>query len=530
MRHPRGSGVLLHPTSLPGRFGIGDLGPEAHRFVADLVEAGQTWWQMLPLGPTGFGNSPYQSPSSFAGNPLLISPEAMVRDGWLDEADLADYPELPAGHVDFDAVRLAKTALFHKAHERAGPDGPPEFRAFLESAKDWLDDFALFVALKDAHDGKPWNEWEPDIAARKPEAMALWRDRLAKEVHHQKLIQFVFHQQWEELRAACRSKGIKIIGDLPIFVSGDSADVWARPDLFELDDHGRPTAVAGVPPDFFSETGQLWGNPVYRWEAHEADGFAWWIARLRGTTDRVDILRLDHFRGFAAFWAVPGDAPTAASGEWRPSPGHALLEAVRDAFGGLPLIAEDLGLITPDVVALRDDFHLPGMRVLQFAFGDDPLADIYLPYRHIPHCIVYTGTHDNDTTRGWFTTTETNTTQSAALIAAERAFVLRFVGTDGSEIHWDLIRVASSSVADTVVFPMQDVLGLGHEARMNLPGRATGNWAWRYGPDEFPQAARDRLADITAVYDRWNGEVPAKWRSPRRPKSGEAAVSIEAEE
>lgn len=341
---------------------------------------------------------------------------------------------------------------------------------------------------------------------------------LADEIRRVQFVQFLFHQQWERLRAYARSHEVGFIGDLPIFVSGDSSDVWARPDLFELDSRGRPTAVAGVPPDYFCVDGQLWGNPLYRWSAHRAENFAWWIARMRGTTDRVDLVRLDHFRGFAAYWSVPAEAPTAASGEWVKAPGREFLTALREGLKGLPLLAEDLGDITPDVLELRDAFDLPGMRVLQFAFGDDPLADEYLPYRHIPHCIVYTGTHDNDTTRGWFTTDTANTTQDPVLVAAERAFVLRFVGTDGAEIHWDLIRLAMSSVADTTIAPMQDILGLDGSARMNTPGRAVGNWGWRFRSEDLDPAAIDHLSDLTAVYNRWNGEVPARWRSPRRPK------------
>ena len=516
MRLPRASGILLHPTSLPGRFGIGDLGPEAERFADFLHESGQRWWQILPLGPTGYGNSPYQSHSSYAGNALLISPERMVEDGWLDASDLDDYPSLPDSLVDFDSGGEAKAKLFRAAFAKLSGD-PPAFAAFREEAKGWLDDFALYLALKFAHGGRAWNAWEPDVATRKPEALARWRGELATEIRFYQFVQFVFHEQWERLRSYAREKGVGFIGDLPIFVSGDSADVWARPDLFELDEHGKPLGVAGVPPDYFSADGQLWGNPLYRWSAHLEENFAWWIARMRGTTDRVDLVRLDHFRGFESFWAVPADAPTAASGRWIKAPGYEFLNALRDGLGGLPLLAEDLGDITPEVQALRDAFHLPGMKILQFAFGDDPLADEYLPYKHIPHCVVYTGTHDNNTTVGWFTTPATDTTQSEALVAAERAFVLRFLGTDGSKIARNLIRVAFSSVADTVIAPLQDLLELGGSARMNTPGRAVGNWGWRFLGEQLDKPTRDHLADLTAVYDRWNGEVPARWRSPRRP-------------
>lgn len=521
-RLPRASGILLHPTSLPSRFGIGDLGPQAELFVDQLVETGQTWWQMLPLGPTGFGNSPYQSHSSYAGNPLLISPEQLVADGWLHPIDLADYPILPEDSVDFDSVREAKRALFQRVIENH-PTDPHALTDFKKRAAHWLPDYSLYMALKAAHGGKAWSAWEPSLVRREPAALEIARDELADQIREIEFIEFLFDAQWQRLRKYCRDHNVRLIGDLPIFVSGDSSDVWARPDLFELDDNNQPTVVAGVPPDYFSDDGQLWGNPLYRWPAHMAEHFHWWIARMRGTTDRVDLVRLDHFRGFEAYWAVPSDAPTAASGQWVPAPGIEFLNALRAGLNGLPLIAEDLGDITPGVIALRDSFGLPGMRILQFAFGDDPMADEYLPYKHIPHCLVYTGTHDNDTTKGWFTTTNTATTQSSALIAAERAFVLRFVGTDGSKIHWDLIRLALASVADTTIVPMQDLLGLDSAARMNTPGKAIGNWGWRFRAEHFNDEVRDQLADLTAVYNRWNGEVPARWRSPRRPLHPPAA-------
>ena len=518
MRLPRASGILLHPTSLPGRFGIGDLGPEAVAFLDFLAATGQRWWQMLPVGPVGYGHSPYQSPSSFAGNWMLISPERLAADGWLEPRDWAEYPDLPADRVDFEAVAAAKRDLLCRAFGRFGI-GDPGFRSFLHEQAHWLDDYALYMALKDAHGGRGWNDWDPDAAARRPEALARWRERLADDVHYYQFEQYIFDRQWKRLREECRKRDIHMIGDLPIFVSQDSADVWARPDLFQLDEHGRPTVVAGVPPDFFSETGQRWGNPLYRWEAHAAENFAWWVERLRASLARVDRVRLDHFRGFEANWEVPADAPTAATGRWALGPGAAFLKAVHDALEGLLLIAEDLGEITFEVEALRDKFELPGMKVLQFAFGNDPLAEVYLPYSYPRHCIAYTGTHDNDTTVGWFRTEVTESTQTPEEIAAERAFVRRFVGTTGEQIHWDLIRLASGSVADTVIFPLQDVLGLDSSARMNVPGRGEGNWAWRFRAEQLRGEATARLADITAVYSRFNGEVPVPLRSPRRPKA-----------
>jgi 4-alpha-glucanotransferase len=516
MRLPRASGILLHPTSLPGQFGIGDLGPPAHEFVALLAATGQRWWQMLPVGPTGFGNSPYQSHSSYAGNPLLVSPERIVGMGLLTKRELSSYPELPRERVDFDSVFVAKNNLFRRAFQGFDPSDKA-FRIFDVRAQAWLEDYALYMALKEAHGGRAWNDWEPDIAARKPAAMAEWAGRLAETIRYHKFVQFLFDHQWNELREHCFRHDVRLIGDLPIFVSQDSADVWARPELFQLDEHGRPKVVAGVPPDFFSETGQLWGNPLYDWQRHADEGFAWWISRVKATTDRVDLVRLDHFRGFEAYWEVPGDAHTAAAGRWVKGPGAAFLNALKTGLGGLPLIAEDLGCITPEVEALREEFELPGMRVLQFAFGDDPNADIYLPYRHVPHCVVYPGTHDNDTTVGWFTATDVETTQSHEAIEMERAFVRRFLNCrDDQTIHWDMIRLAFSSVADTTIIPLQDILGLGGEARMNVPGTAEGNWTWRYLDGDLNPSVVDPLSDFTALFARWTGDVPERWRTPRR--------------
>jgi len=524
MRLPRGSGILLHPTSLPGRFGIGDLGPAAEAFVGFLAAAGQRWWQILPLGPTGYGNSPYQSHSSIAGNRLLISPELLAADGLLTPADWRDLPEFPVDRVAYDDVAVAKDALLRAAFgrfDRAGAD----FAAFCRRAAGWLDDYALYMALKRDHGGSAWNDWEPELVARVPAALARQRAELAGEIAYQKFLQFAFDRQWHRLRGLCREHQIGLIGDLPIFVAQDSADVWGRPDLFELDGRGRPTAVAGVPPDYFSATGQLWGNPLYKWAAHAAERYAWWIDRLKGSTDRVDLVRLDHFRGFEAYWEVPADAQTAESGRWRSGPAADFLQAVHEHFGGLPLIAEDLGVITPEVDHLRDSFELPGMRVLQFAFGDDDKANEYLPCRYIPECVVYTGTHDNDTTVGWFHGSEGLTTQAPEVVEAERSFVRRYLGTSGREIHWDMIRLALGSVADTAIIPMQDLLGLGSEARMNVPGKAEDNWCWRFRAGALDATIRDRLADLTVVYDRWSGPAvpPHLHRLPPEAQAAKAA-------
>lgn len=509
MRHKRASGILLHPTSLPGRFGIGDLGPSATEFLDFLAETGQHWWQMLPLGPTGGSNSPYQSHSSFAGNPLLISPERMVEAGYLDADDLTELPhDGPEVRVDFDAVRRLKEGLFREAFARFDPVGDPNYGFFTASQGGWLDDFSLFMALKAEHEGRAWFDWGPELATRQPEALAAARERLDAEVRYHRFVQYLFYSQWRALRDQCRHRNIQLIGDIPIYVAEDSADVWARPDLFHLDAFGRPTVVAGVPPDLFEPVyGQLWGNPLYRWEAHKAEHYAWWFARMRATTERVDLVRLDHFRGFEAYWEVPASSKTAAVGRWVEGPGADFLAALREDLGGLPLIAEDLGVITPGVEALRDDFDLPGMKILQFAFsaGED---EKFLPHRHIPHCIVYTGTHDNDTTVGWFYMTPGSTGQTAEQVIEEREFARRYLGPTEEPVHWAVNRLAFQSVADTAILPLQDVLGLGNTARMNVPGHATGHWGWRFEFSQITPEVRSRLAELTFVYGRWNGPVP----------------------
>jgi 4-alpha-glucanotransferase len=516
MRLPRASGVLLHPTSLPGRHGVGDLGRHAHDFVDFLAATGQRWWQMLPLGPTGYGNSPYQSPSSFAGNPLLIDLDDLVARGWLAAGSLPEGRSFPENEVDFDAVVVFKEELLRLAAQgwhKLGED--QRYHDFVAANHVWLDDYALYHALKDSHGGLPWYQWEPELVSREPNALVMWRERLKEGIAYHSFVQYAFESQWQALRAACRTHGVMLLGDLPIFVAHDSADVWSRPDLFQLDPHGMPLVVAGVPPDYFSQTGQLWGNPLYRWDIHAAEDYAWWAARLSFLLKRVDLVRIDHFRGFEAYWEIPAGSATAAPGRWVPGPGNHFFEAMRRRLGALPVVAEDLGLITPAVEALRDDFGLPGMRVLQFGFGPDQGADKDLPHRHVPHCVVYTGTHDNDTTKGWFTSSEVLTTQSLAEIEAERAFALRYLNSDGAEFHWDMIRLAFSSVGDTAIVPLQDILGLDSSARMNVPGRAAGNWGWRFREGQIDETARARLAELTAIYSRWNGAIPAG-EDPRR--------------
>jgi len=495
MRLPRSSGILLHPTSLPGRCGIGDLGKGAFRFVDFLAESGQRLWQVLPLGPTGYGDSPYQSFSAFAGNPLLISLEKLVEEGALAPQVLEAAPRFPDHRVDYGAVIPFKLRVLHESfvhfRRHASSEQREAFAAFCAAEESWLEDFALFMALKAHHGGAPWNAWEREIAARRPEAVARWRRALANEIAFQKYLQFQFFRQWAAVKRYANERGIRVIGDVPIFVAHDSADVWAHPELFRLDETGRPTVVAGVPPDYFSPTGQLWGNPLYRWDVMAADGYAWWIARLRATLRLMDIVRLDHFRGFVAYWEVPAGAKTAERGRWVKGPGAAFFRAVREALGDVPIIAEDLGVIKPEVEALRDAFGFPGMKVLQFAFSTDA-QNPYLPHNYDRNCVVYTGTHDNDTTVGWF----------RSLPEDERAFCLKYLGTEGREIHWELIRLAMMSVADTVVIPLQDVLGLGSEARMNYPGRLGGNWTWRYAEGALTEAVCARLVELVETYGR----------------------------
>ena len=493
---PRSSGVLLHPTSLPGPFGVGDLGPAAHAWVDALARAGQTWWQVLPVGPTGYGDSPYQSPSTFAGNLNLLSPELLERDGLVTAADVAA-GELPAtDQVDYEAVIPAKRRLVRAAWARfrAGDGGAAlqaEFRAFRAAAR-WLDEFALFAAVKDAHDGRPWWRWSAGLAAHDDRALRATADTLAGDIDAHRFGQFLFFRQWAALRDHARAKGVRIIGDLPIYVAHDSADVWANPGLFALDVSRTPTAVAGVPPDYFSETGQLWGNPVYAWDAHRRAAFAWWVERMRAALTLFDLVRLDHFRGLEAYWAVPYGDPTAAGGRWEPGPGAEVLLAIRDNLGEVPIIAEDLGFITPGVDALRTGFGLPGMRILQFAFGG-AVEPRFRPHRFDRNTVAYTGTHDNDTTAGW----------AAKLTADERADFVRYAPTATADPVRTLIRLGWASVADLVLAPVQDFWGLGSEARINTPGTLAGNWRWR--------AAAGRMADgewveflreITTTYER----------------------------
>jgi len=498
--YPRRSGVLLHPTSLPGRFGIGDLGPAADRWIDTLVRARQRLWQVLPLGPTGFGDSPYQCFSALAGNPYLVSPERLADDGLLEAAELEaaarDHPSGGAhdGRIDFGPVIESKLALLDRAFARFR-DGhgalAGAFERFCREHAAWLDDFALFMALKRDQGGRPWTDWDAGLARREPDALAAARERLALHVESQRFQQFLFFRQWGAVRQRANANGIQIIGDVPIFVAHDSADVWSHRELFLLDDAGRPTVVAGVPPDYFSTTGQLWGNPLYRWDMHVRSGYAWWIDRLRATFRMVDIVRLDHFRGFAGYWEVPAGLPTAEHGRWVTGPGAGFFSAVFAAMPEAPIIAEDLGEITPDVFVLRDQFDLPGMKILQFGFGTGA-TNPFLPHNFPKHCIAYTGTHDNETARGWL----------ASAPEHERAHALRYLQCDAAAFPWALIRAAEASVAHTAIVPLQDVLEQGDEGRMNLPGRPGGNWGWRFRDEDIADWRLERLAEMAELYGR----------------------------
>lgn len=506
MTFPRSSGVLLHPTSLPGRFGIGDLGPEAYRFVDFLAEAGQRIWQVLPLGPTGYGDSPYQLFSAFAGNPLLISLDQLAEDGLLTPSELAQAPPFPAGEVDYGRVITFKMPLLRTAYERFKESGKrdEQFEDLRCRSDLWLGDYALFMALKEAHGGERiWSRWEGEIAARKPAALAAWRARLAGQIEALEFTQYRFARQWRDLHNYARKHGVRIMGDLPIYVAHDSADVWAHPDLFQLDAKGDPAVMSGVPPDYFSATGQLWGNPIYRWDRMAETGFRWWIDRLRAATTQLDMVRVDHFRGLEAYWEVPAGETTARNGRWVKGPGVALFEALEVALGELPIVAENLGVITPEVEAIRTQLGFPGMAILQFAFGKDPQAPDFKPHNYPRQRVAYTGTHDNDTTVGWWSSEGAgDSTRSTEDIQAERAFTRKYLATGGSEIHWVFIRALMASVADTVLFPLQDVLGLGSEARMNTPAVPSGNWRWRYSAEALTPAIARRLKEMVTTYDR----------------------------
>lgn len=503
----RCSGILLHITSLPAAHGIGDLGPTAHDFVDFLAESRQTIWQVLPLSPTGYGDSPYQCFSAFAGNPLLVDLLDLQEQGWLGPEDLVAAPQLAADFVDYGKVIAFKRALLRKAAQdffaKANEANSKAFKTFCQENAEWLDDYALFMAGKDLHKGVVWTEWDAGLRRRDPGALPEWRQKLLPEMEIHKFAQFEFFRQWEKLKNRCRRHGVRIMGDIPIYVAHDSADVWAHPQLFRLDENGRPQVVAGVPPDYFSATGQLWGNPIYRWDVLAGAGYRWWIDRFRASLKLFDMVRLDHFRGFEAYWEVPAGASTAMGGKWVKGPGRDLFEVLREQLKELPIVAENLGVITPEVESLRKEFGFPGMSLLQFAFGNDPQGPSFRPHNYARDLAAYTGGHDNDTTVGWWTSTGVGeSTRTDEDIRKEREFTRAYLGFENERINWIFIRTVLASVAGIAMIPLQDVLGLGSEARMNLPGTVSGNWKWRFRPKALTSEITARLKELTLAYDR----------------------------
>lgn len=495
MKFPRSSGILMHPTSFPGRYGIGDLGREAYRFLDFLAETKTKLWQILPLGPTGYGDSPYQSFSAFAGNPYLISPDLLLDENLLHANDLAEVPNFPTDDVDFGWVIGWKLNLLERAFIRFKREPKlasvrEDYARFCTDSANWLDDYALFMAIKEANGGGAWTGWSEALKDRDAATLAKASEDYKEAIERFKFYQFVFFKQWGDLRAYAKGKDIQVIGDIPIFVSMDSADVWANPELFYLDNQKLPTVVAGVPPDYFSPTGQLWGNPLYKWSVHKETGYAWWIERFKAMLDVVDIVRLDHFRGFAGYWEIPAGNLTAEEGRWVPGPGADFLAAIERGLGDLPIIAEDLGEITPDVFELRDDFNLPGMKIAQFGFSDE--ENPFLPKNYPENCVAYTGTHDNDTVRGWYESAPED----------YRDFARRYLGVDGSDISWDLIRAVWNSTADMTLAQMQDVLDLGPATRMNYPGRLGGNWTWRMKADALTDELKEKLCALNEESER----------------------------
>lgn len=491
----RKSGILLHPTSIPGPDGIGDLGPDCYRWIDFLSESGCTLWQILPLGPTGYGDSPYQCFSAFAGNPYLISPALLLSQDLLSRDDLADRPDFPIDNIDFGKAINWKITLLDRAYEKFQKSKSASliqaYNNFCETEADWLSDFSIFMAIKEFQGGGSWSDWPEALRRHDREALSIFASENKPSIEKHKFRQFLFYEQWKNVKDYAHQKGISIIGDIPIFVAFDSADAWSNPDLFYIGRDGKPTVVAGVPPDYFSPTGQLWGNPLYKWEKHKAEGYSWWIKRFTSVFKCVDIVRLDHFRGFAGYWEIPAGMPTAEIGQWVKGPGKDFLSAIEKAFHGLPIIAEDLGVITPDVVDLRDSYNLPGMKILQFAFGSNA-EDPFLPHNYPINCVVYTGTHDNDTTWGWYTTAPEK----------ERDFCRRYLARPGDDIAWDLIRAIWSSTAAYALSTLQDFLNLGTEARMNYPGRPAGNWNWRYKSSDLTRELSARIKELNFLYNR----------------------------
>jgi len=498
MKFERSAGILLHPTSLPSKYGIGDLGYDAYKFVDFLEKAGQKLWQVFPLGPTGYGDSPYQCFSAFAGNPLLISPDKLIDDGLLSQDECLPIPEHNPIQIDYGEVIDYKKKVLKSAYsnfKKKLNEYQSEFLEFCNEHKDWLEDFALFMAAKDYHGGIVWKDWDKELVHRYENALKLWKEKLSDEINYQKFVQFIFFKQWSELKNYTNSKGIKIIGDMPIFIAYDSADLWANKNLFTVDEDGKLLTVAGVPPDYFSPTGQLWGNPLYRWKEMEKDDFLWWRKRFSNLFKLVDIVRIDHFRGFEAYWEIPGDAPTAETGRWVKAPGEKLFKSILKNLGDVPILAEDLGVITPEVEQLRDMFNFPGMKILQFAFGTG-METKFLPHNFIPNCVVYTGSHDNDTTRAYFEKAKYNRNSDIY------EHLQKYLNYFGDDIVYELIRLAYASVANIVIIPMQDILNLGEEARMNFPGRLGGNWTWRFTWDQISENLHLKFLGLAKLYER----------------------------
>ncbi len=498
MRFKRSFGILMHPTSLPGRYGIGDLGENTYKFIDFMEKTGAKLWQVMPLGPTGYGDSPYACFSAMAGNPLMISPDTLVKEGLLSAAEVETIPDFPEKKVDFGPVIIYKYSLYKKAFANFSAsavrnDLKKDYEDFSSCAENavWVDDFALFMALKEKHQGAVWSKWAPALAKREPEAIKAAKKELAETIDFHKFLQFIFFRQWLAAKKYANDKGISVVGDVPIFVAYDSADVWTNPEIFHLDASGVPTVVAGVPPDYFSETGQLWGNPLYRWDILAKTGFEWWIQRFREVLKLVDIVRIDHFRGFEACWEVPAAEKTAIKGRWVKAPGKELFMHVLKAIGKLPIIAEDLGVITPEVEKLRDSYNFAGMKILQFAFNLDA-KNQYLPHNFIPNSVVYTGTHDNETTAGWFKN----------LTAKEKRQVCDYLGSAPRKLHHEFIRLAISSVSDIAVVPVQDIIGAGDDGRMNTPGKASGNWSYRFAMNELKTGDAKKIADWCQIFGR----------------------------
>ena len=493
----RGSGILLHITSLPSPYGIGDMGPAAYQFADFLADARQHFWQILPLNPTdpAYGNSPYHSISAFANNVLLISPELMVQDGFLTEEDLKPIPDFPGRRVKYLEVIAYKERLFSSAFKRFKRKGDDECAHFLAEHAYWLEDFALFIALKAHFKGKMWSDWPEEVRDRHPDTLHAWREKLRGKIEREKFLQYILLKQWRALKAYCNERDIHIFGDMPIYVDYDSVDVWTQPEMVKLDQEKRPAFVAGVPPDYFSKTGQRWGNPVYRWAVLKERRYSWWMQRIAHNLKLFDMVRIDHFRGLVAYWEVPAGEKTAINGKWVEVPAEDFFTLVTQQFHDSPIIAEDLGIITPEVREIMERYGFPGMKVLLFAFGDDLAANPYVPHNHVRNCVVYTGTHDNNTTRGWFEKEAT---------AEDKKRLSKYLGrkVSAKDIHWELIRLAMMSVADMVIFPMQDILGLGAEDRMNRPSTVEGNWEWRLLPEQLAASVTVSLREMAEVYGR----------------------------